>query len=235
VHVPGLLSAAECVSVSRRIAHGSSGAVGSRVLLSQPWCRTLARQVRAHPAVSALLPASYVATQCTYFEKSLERNWLVPWHQDLSIPVAGRVDDPELRGWSEKEGSLHVQAPVAVLERLVAVRVHIDACGAADGPLRVVPGSHLQGPIDAPSAARVAGIEQPLACIAEAGGAWVMRPLLLHASSKSTGSSLRRVLHFLFGPPTLPLGLRWRHEVRQGRAKSRKSKRGGPPCSAPSS
>jgi hypothetical protein len=36
-----------------------------------------------------------------------------------------------------------------------------------------------------------------------------MRPLLLHASSKATGSSRRRVLHFLFGPPALPFGLEW--------------------------
>jgi len=39
----------------------------------------------------------------------------------------------------------------------------------------------------------------------------LMRPLLLHASSKSSGSSRRRVLHFLFGPPVLPCGLRWAH------------------------
>jgi hypothetical protein len=36
-----------------------------------------------------------------------------------------------------------------------------------------------------------------------------MRPLLLHASSKATGTSRRRVLHFVFGPPDLPLGLAW--------------------------
>ena len=46
-------------------------------------------------------------------------------------------------------------------------------------------------------------------CPAPRGGAMVMRPLLLHASSKSTGTSRRRVLHFLFGPAELPFGLRW--------------------------
>ena len=39
----------------------------------------------------------------------------------------------------------------------------------------------------------------------------LMRLLLLHASSKATGASRRRVLHFLFGPPRLPLGLAWAH------------------------
>lgn len=39
-----------------------------------------------------------------------------------------------------------------------------------------------------------------------------MRPLLLHASSKATGRSRRRVLHFVYGPAQLPSGLRW-HEA----------------------
>jgi hypothetical protein len=41
----------------------------------------------------------------------------------------------------------------------------------------------------------------------------VMRPLLLHASSKATSLTPRRVLHFLFGPPSLPLGLEWQWAV----------------------
>ena len=34
-------------------------------------------------------------------------------------------------------------------------------------------------------------------------------PLVLHASSKATGAGLRRVLHFVFGPASLPYGLQW--------------------------
>jgi hypothetical protein len=44
---------------------------------------------------------------------------------------------------------------------------------------------------------------------AKRGDALLMRPLVLHASSKSSGSSLRRVLHFVFGPQALPYGLAW--------------------------
>lgn len=42
-----------------------------------------------------------------------------------------------------------------------------------------------------------------------AEGVLLMRPLALHASSKATGSSRRRVLHFVYGPLALPYGLRW--------------------------
>ena len=64
-------------------------------------------------------------------------------------------DAPGLRGWSQKEGALFVQAPVELLAQLVAVRVHLDACGADDGPLRVLPGSHRLGLV-APEAAVLA-------------------------------------------------------------------------------
>lgn len=83
--------------------------------------------------------------QCTYFEKSVSRNWAVPPHQDLSIPVARRLEEAQLGGWSRKEGSVFVQPPVGLLEQLVAVRLHLEACTRADGPLQVLPGSHRSG------------------------------------------------------------------------------------------
>ncbi|MDW5415337.1 phytanoyl-CoA dioxygenase family protein [Iodobacter sp. CM08] len=142
-----------------------------------------------------------------FFEKSASRNWLVAVHQDLSIPVAERIEHPALQGWSVKEGQLYVRAPVEVLQQLIAVRIHLDACGAEDGPLRLVPGSHLQGLVTAEDAALAR--QQEIVCVAESGSALLMRPLLLHSCSKSSGKSQRRVLHFLFAPLELPLGLRW--------------------------
>lgn len=37
----------------------------------------------------------------------------------------------------------------------------------------------------------------------------LMRPLLLHASSKILADNPRRVLHFVFAPAIPPEGLRW--------------------------
>lgn len=186
------------------------GAVGgSRCLLARPEIAALAAALRAHHVLQSLIPADHVAVQCTYFEKSSERNWLVALHQDLSIPVARRVSAPALRGWSEKEGTVFVQPPPEVLEQLIAVRLHVDACGADDGPLRVVPGSHRLGVLTPEAGAAVRAERGEATCTAEAGDALVMRPLALHASSKSMGSSKRRVLHFVFGPSCLPFGLEW--------------------------
>jgi hypothetical protein len=206
--VPGLLSQAECDVIAQRLDASEARGVGSRRILQLPWCTGLATRVMGHEVVRAALPSHARPVQCTFFEKSTAKNWLVPIHQDLSIPVARRVDDPAFTGWSEKNGSVYVHAPDSVIEQLLAVRVHVDACSSADGPLRVVPGSHQSGrvgPARAAQLGRANGIEVP----ARRGDALLMRPLLLHASSKSSGSSQRRVLHFLFGPEELPSGLAW--------------------------
>lgn len=208
--LPGLLSAGEARACIRAAAPSATRSGGTRTVLHSAWCAALVQRLRRHGALAPLLPPAAVAVQCTYFEKSVARNWLVPWHQDLSMPVAERIEHPALRVWSRKEGVLQVQPPVAVLEQLLAVRLHLDDCGPQDGPLRVLPGSHTaglrpeDGPIDADGA---------VSCTAPRGSALLMRPLLLHASSKATGSSLRRVLHLLFAPPAPPFGLRWHHAV----------------------
>ncbi|MES2016855.1 MAG: phytanoyl-CoA dioxygenase family protein [Pseudomonadota bacterium] len=211
--MPAVLSDDECATAASQVQLAGPGSGGTRCLLSQPWCVALAAHLRAHSALSGLIAPESVAVQCNYFEKSTDRNWLVPIHQDLSIPVAARVLDPALRGWSEKEGMLFVRAPLEVLEQLVAVRIHLDDCGADDGPLRVVPGSHRLGviaPVDAGVLREAAG---ETVCLAQMGAALVLRPLLLHASSKGKGNGRRRILHFVFGPRELPYGLNWNAAV----------------------
>lgn len=206
--LPGVLSVGETRACARAAAPSATLSGGTRTMLQSAWCAALVQRLRRHPTLAPLLPAGAVAVQCTYFEKSVGRNWLVPWHQDLSVPVAGRVAHPALRGWSLKEGVLQVQPPAAVLEQLLAVRLHLDDCGPQDGPLRVLPGSHTAG-VRPEGAATVAN--GAVVCTAPRGSALLMRPLLLHASSKAGGQGLRRVLHLLFAPPALPHGLRWHH------------------------
>ncbi|NRF71463.1 phytanoyl-CoA dioxygenase family protein [Aquincola sp. S2] len=209
VIVPRVLDGSACAELASHIESANSRSGGTRQLLREAWCATLAAALPGQAPLSALIPSGHVAVQCTYFEKHAARNWLVPLHQDLAIPVAERVDGPALRGWSTKEGQLFVLPPAEVLAQLVALRLHVDGCGVEDGPLRVVPGSHRHGIASDEQAAAARG--RDVACTLDAGDALVMRPLLLHASSKSTGHHRRRVLHFLFGPRALPHGLRWAH------------------------
>jgi hypothetical protein len=189
---------------------------GRRNLLDMAWCVELARTLQSGPSISSILiedGMAMVAVQCTLFEKSRGKNWLVGMHQDLSIPVAAKVDGGNLRGWSQKEGVWFVQPPVDVLRRMIAIRLHLDPCGLDDGPLKLVPCSHNQGRLDDAAITTLREMHGESTCCLEAGGALIMRPLLLHASSKGSGRSRRRVLHFLFGPPELPCGLAWHKAI----------------------
>lgn len=182
---------------------------GMRNLLSFDWCHALAMHIALEPFLQALDPDAVVPVQCTYFEKSSKKNWLVAPHQDLSIPVAEKIEHPELRGWSHKEGMWFVQAPVDLLNRMLVLRLHLDSCGVDDGPLKVVPGSHRAGRLADDEALRMRDELGEEICTARRGDVLTLRPLLLHASSKSKGTSRRRVLHFVFGPEALPFGLAW--------------------------
>src|SRR5258708_2457487 len=128
VVVPDVVVDARRDALATQVASLPKEGAGSRTLLEQPWCVELARELRADSLVSALLPANAVTVQCTLFDKSPTKNWLVALHQDLSIPVQRRVDSPARSGWSEKEGQVYVQPPVDVLEQLGAVRIQIHDC-----------------------------------------------------------------------------------------------------------
>jgi hypothetical protein len=198
-------------SVSERLEFSAVAAdgAGSRTLLSGPLCQDLATRIRSDVRVAALLPPDPVAVQCTLFDKSPGKNWLVTLHQDLSIPVRDRVQSRHCTGWSQKEGQWFVQPPVHILEQLTAVRVHLDASTAENGPLRVVPGSHLHGRLTSSQADSMRQSVGELPVLAARGDVIAMRPLVLHASSKASLPMARRVLHFLFGSRQLPHGLAW--------------------------
>lgn len=208
--VPAVLALRTCEAIARRI-RTSTVSGGTRNLLLKPWCLALVDRLRQHSALSAVVPQDHVAIQCTYFEKSASRNWAVSPHQDLSIPVAQHTEAPGLTGWSHKEGTLFVQPPAELLQRVVAVRLHLEDCTGRDGPLKVVPGSHRLGRLPEPGlrTARRSGTE--VTCTANAGEALVMRPLIVHSSAKAMGGSRRRVLHLVFGPRDPGFGLQWKN------------------------
>jgi hypothetical protein len=203
-----VLSETECQALDQALELTPLGQAGSRSLLGSQWCAALSVRLRGSPALERLL-GPLVAVQCTYFNKSSDVNWLVAVHQDLSISVKTRVDGCGLTGWNVKEGHTFVHAPLDVLENLIAVRVHLDDSGPDNGPLRVVPGSHLLGRLSSDQQTQRRLELGESNCHVPRGGVLLMKPLLLHASSKATYPRPRRVLHFLYGPKELPLGLEW--------------------------
>jgi hypothetical protein len=207
--IPAIVGAADLEEIARSVDGLVHEGVGTRRLIELPWCSELAERLMRDHRVSEFLPVKAIPVQCTLFAKSIENNWLVCLHQDLSIPVAERVDGPGCLGWSEKEGGLFVQPPASVLEGVMALRLHLDDCNERNGALRVVPGSHRLGRLTADEVSRIKDGRGEVIVQVPRGGAMIMKPLLLHASSKAAIGGMRRVLHFVFGAAELPGGLRW--------------------------
>ena len=143
----------------------------------------------------AILGTGAIGFRATLFEKLPDSNWLVAWHQDTALPLRERRDVPGWGPWSVKDGVNYAHAPAQALERILALRVHLDSSVEDNGPLRVLPGTHVQGVLTDDEihsiAERTAGVD----CLMPLGGVIAMRPLIIHASSKSRTENPRRVLH----------------------------------------
>jgi ectoine hydroxylase-related dioxygenase (phytanoyl-CoA dioxygenase family) len=190
-----------------------------RHLLQQvPAVQELANSPAVRFLVEPVLGPTAFAVQGIFFDKPAGSNWKVPWHQDRSIPVKGRVEIPGFGPWSVKAGVLHVQPPAQILEQMLIVRLHLDDCGEDNGPLRVIPGSHLSGKLDPTPIEHWRSRGEETVCIVAAGGALLMRPLLLHASSTARIPAHRRVIHLVYAADPLPDGLAWHADCRRGDA-----------------
>ena len=178
-----------------------------------PLARGLAADPRVRRLVEPALGRSCVAVSATLFDKSGGRNWKVPYHQDVTIRVKERRDVPGFGTWWEKAGVPHVWPPAAVLEGMLAVRLHLDDCGPGNGPLRVLPGTHRGGVLESAAIEGLRVTVSEVTCTASRGDALLMRPLLLHASSPASELARRRVLHIEYAAGELPGGLQWADAV----------------------
>ena len=94
-----------------------------------------------------------------------------------------------------KDGVIYAHAPSTALSRVLALRVHLDDSLAENGPLRVLLGTHTRGVLGDDEIHECAERISPAECLVGKGGIVAMRPLLIHASSKSRSNVPRRVLH----------------------------------------
>jgi ectoine hydroxylase-related dioxygenase (phytanoyl-CoA dioxygenase family) len=98
------------------------------------------------------------------------------------LPLREKRETDGWGPWSVKAGILYAHAPARALD-------------AANGPLRVLPGTHTRGVMTDDEVHAESEKIPATECHAKAGAIVVMKPLLIHASSKSIGDAPRRVLH----------------------------------------
>jgi ectoine hydroxylase-related dioxygenase (phytanoyl-CoA dioxygenase family) len=183
-----------------------------RNLLSVPSVRQLATSRPVREVVEAVLGPECFAVRAIFFNKTPDSNWKVVWHQDVTIAVQQRKDVDGFGPWTMKDGVSHVQPPAEVMDGMLAVRLHLDESGPDNGPLRVIAGSHREGRFSGEQI-RSRSKTGSVVCTVPKGGALLMRPLLLHASSACTVPSSRRVIHIEFAAAELPEGLNWHDRV----------------------
>jgi len=175
-----------------------------------PETRALAGSAAVRALVEPLLGPACFVVRGILFDKTPAAPWKVAWHQDLSIAVRSRAEAEGFGPWSLKAGVVHVQPPAAVLARMLTVRLHLDDCDEANGALRVLPGTHASGRLGAAEIEALKGSKGVVTCEVGAGGALLMRPLLLHSSPAPSEPRRRRVVHLEFAAGRLPCGLEWR-------------------------
>jgi len=193
--VVSLIKAVENSSISRSRA-------GIRHALEIDAVRSLSFDSRLTQLASTALGGSASPFRATLFEKSPRSNWLVVWHQDTALPLQERSNVAGWGPWSIKEGAICAHAPASALEHILAIRVHLDDSTAENGSLKVLPGTHALGVLSDDTIHELTQRTQSFECHIRSGGLLLMKPLLVHASSKTKNQSPRRVLHIEYSDVT---------------------------------
>nr|WP_254306022.1 phytanoyl-CoA dioxygenase family protein [Sphingopyxis sp. BSNA05] len=165
---------------------------------SRPW-----EIVRKH------LDANAQPVRAILFDKNVETNWSLDWHQDRTIAVAKRKEVSGFKNWTIKQGIQHVEPPFELLADMVTLRIHLDDVGPDSAPLRIAPGSHKLGWLaedDYASAIVQCGEAE---CLAKSGDIWSYSTPILHASKSAARPQRRRVLQVDYSSSSLPAELQW--------------------------
>lgn len=210
--VSNLIHGLSITKLANAVSRRGESVYGVRDLLNLcPTVRDFSLSATVRQIVENFLGKDARVVRAIYFNKTKNANWKVPWHQDLTIAVREKIAIPDFFPWTRKANVWHVQPPINILERMVALRFHLDDADESNGTLKVIPGSHAAGRLTADEIRRVRLANETAVCRVKKGDCLVMRPLLLHSSSAGLNPSHRRVIHFEFSADRLPDQLEW-HE-----------------------
>ena len=151
--------------------------------------------------------SNYFLSKSIYFDKPPKSNWFVAYHQDLSISVNRKTELNDYNNWTFKKGLHGVHPPIKILENTLTLRIHLDDTTKDNGALKVIPKSHNKGVIRNNS--ENWKIDNEFICEVNKGSVMLMKPLLLHASNKTTNDKRRRVIHLEFNNNLLAKPLEW--------------------------
>ena len=195
--IPSVLAQQDVDDLLEELSHANlaRSRAGARHAMKLAAVTAIAQGSRLLGIVQQILGSSAFPFRATLFDKSPTANWLVVWHQDTALPLQERREVPGWGPWSVKDGVNYAHAPASALSQVLALRLHLDDSRSENGPLRVLPGTHTRGVLTDESLHDLSTQVPAVDCLMARGGVLAMRPLIVHASSKSQSEALRRVLH----------------------------------------
>ncbi|MEZ4842972.1 MAG: phytanoyl-CoA dioxygenase family protein [Bacteroidia bacterium] len=162
--------------------------------------------------VKTISPTCNKSIKSIYFNKPQNANWVVNWHQDLTINLTDKKETPNFKNWRVLADRTVVQPSTEMLENIFTIRIHLDDCTAQNGALRVIEKSHNRGVVDTRQWQKKKN-EQERICEVKKGGVLLMKPLTLHSSKRTENEQNRRVIHIEFTDSKLPDGLQWKEKM----------------------
>lgn len=203
-----IISAIETVDQSKKSFRKSTDLFAIRKFLNEiPAVKSLIFNRKMKALITEVFGDGYFIVKSIYFDKPEQSNWFVSRHQDLTIAVDKKIDIEGFGSWTKKIDSFAVQPPVDILQDNFTIRIHLDDTDDKNGALKVIPGSHLKN-IHLAEQVNIEE-ERDVVCNVKAGGAMIMRPLLMHSSERSTSNKGRRVIHIEFSRKELPVEINW--------------------------
>lgn len=161
--------------------------------------------------IKTVLGENYFIVKSIYFDKPVTSNWYVSYHQDLTISVDKKLPLQNYGPWTVKQNQFAVQPPIHILENISTIRIHLDDTNDLNGDLKIIPKSHIKQ-IYRPETINWEN-ETEITCTVPRGGVMLMKPLLLHSSSRTLNINRRRVIHIELSSVILPEELNWAEKM----------------------
>ncbi|GAB4034634.1 phytanoyl-CoA dioxygenase family protein [Spirosoma gilvum] len=210
--VQTILTAINSIDTSRDNFRKSNDLFAIRQFLKEiPTVFDLIFTDRLKSIIRQVIGDDFFVVKSIYFDKPETSNWYVPYHQDLTISVDKRVEQIGYGPWTIKQNQFAVQPPLDILKNITTIRIHLDDTDENNGALRVVPKSHLKG-IYRPTTIDWTEETERTCCVRQ-GGIMLMKPLILHSSSRTFNNKRRRVIHIEFSNEELPAVIQWAERI----------------------
>jgi len=182
--------------------------VGRRVQWSQSLCEAIGTSSKLGELAQCLMLEAK-PVRLVSFNKTLDVNWALPWHQDRVIAVTDKADIEGYNNWTQKTGIWHCEPPIKILKKMIFARVHLDDSDANNGCLELSLGSHKFGIVKSDNIKSIVEKLPAETCVAKRGDVLFVKALTLHRSKLSTSALQRRAFRVDYANMDLEPPLKW--------------------------